>query len=105
MLVSLYWKQLVTSRGARLVSIPAHLPTCDSNPSAPTTQPAVMSLVSPKDFTLTPVTFFPFFRSFTAVVFSMRSAPAFTASFARSLSKNTRSRTIPTSFPAIFSER
>src|SRR3989339_891820 len=105
MFVSLYWKQLVMSLGARLVSIPAHRPTWDSNPSAATTHPHVMSLVPSMDLTRTPTTLSPSFRSFVAEVFSCRSEPALMASLARSLSKKTLSMTIPTSSPAIFSDR
>src|SRR4030065_1972849 len=103
MLVSLYWKQVVMSLGARFVFMPAHLPTWDSYPSAPTTHPHLMSFVSPNDLTLTPVTLLPDLSSLTAEVFSTRSAPAFAASWARSLSKKNGSGDIPAPCPALLS--
>src|SRR2546422_11563439 len=54
-------------------------------------------------FTRTPVTRPLSRRSPTAVVFTQISAPAFAASLAHALSNASRSRTIPTSFPACFS--
>src|SRR3972149_245703 len=57
------------------VRIPAHRPTWLSNPSAATTQPALMLNSSSSRFTRTPVTRPLSFRSPTAVVFTQISAP------------------------------
>src|SRR5881296_2908 len=103
MFVSRYWRVPVMSPAFISVFIPAQRPTWLSYPSAATTQPASMLNSSSSRFTRTPVTRPLSRRSPTAVVFTQISAPAFAASLAHALSNASRSRTIPTSFPACFS--
>ena len=101
MLHILYWMQESMSFSLRVVSIPAHLPTWLSYPSAATMHLARISISSPMLLALIPTIFPPSRMTPVHEVLSMIWAPASAASLARALSKRCLSRTYPTSDPAL----
>ena len=93
MLTILYWMQESMSFSLRVVSMPAHLPTWLSKPSAATTHLARISISSPMLLALMP-TILPSSRIIPVQdVRIMIWAPALAASLARALSKRCLSRT------------
>ena len=93
MLHILYWMQESMSFSLRVVSIPAHLPTWDSYPSAATMHLARISISSPMLFPLIPTSFPSSRMTPVAEVLIMILAPALAASLARALSNRCLSRT------------
>ncbi len=103
MLDILYWMHVSMSFILGTVSMPAHRATCDSYPSAATTQSAYISMGSPMLLALIPTSLPSFLMTSVQEVRIIILAPASAASLARALSNRCLSSTYPTSDPALLS--